>query len=61
MEETLCSTVEDTDALLLLIEQYAYPDDPVYIRKDHGYYLLAQDVQQCISVFKEKIVNNLEK
>ena len=58
-EETLCSTMEDTDALMKLIETHPYPRDQTYIRKNHGYYILGRDIKHCLHVFENKIIRNL--
>lgn len=56
--ETMCSTKDDTDALIQLIDVFPYPRDQTYVRKNHGYYILGKDVEDCLHVFESKIIQN---
>lgn len=45
------STPEDTEALDSLFAQHPYGDDQqVYIRKGHGFFVLAQSVESAVEV-----------
>ena len=54
-EETVCSTPEDSAALLKLLKQYAYPEHKVFIRKNHGFILLDNSITDVNTTFKEKL------
>jgi hypothetical protein len=51
--ETLFSTPPDLKALLDLFHSYPYPQHQVYVRKNHGFFLLAQDQDEAIRVFDQ--------
>jgi len=55
-EDTLFSTREDMEALVKLIRQYPYPLNKVFIRKNHGYYLLGEDMSDCVENSLNKII-----
>ena len=59
IEETTCSTPEDTEALLELIRKYPYPENRVYIRKGHGFVLLGRDLEDATHTFRKLIVPHL--
>ncbi len=54
-EESLFSTPEDTQALLDLMFQYPYPQNRVFIRKGHGFYILGKDIKDAMKTFYEKV------
>ena len=58
-EETLFSTPEDTQALMTLLTTHPYPKDEVYIRKGHGFLLLAADTQHASKVFEARMKRHL--
>lgn len=47
-EETMFSTPEDVDALMGLLGRFAYPDNKVFIRRGHGFLILAASVGAAI-------------
>jgi hypothetical protein len=49
--ETLFSTPADLNALLDLLQHYPYPQYQVYVRKNHGFFLLAQDYDDAMNIF----------
>jgi hypothetical protein len=54
-EETLFSTPADLEALMTLFEQYPYPEHQCYVRKNHGFFLLAQSEEEAIQVLRSKL------
>lgn len=46
-EETLFSTPADLDALENLFKKYPYPEHRCYIRRGHGFFLLADSVEDA--------------
>ena len=54
-KETLFSTPPDTEALLELFEHYPYPKYKVFIRKGHGFMLLAESMEDAVEVFRKQI------
>ena len=61
MEETLFSTPEDTAALMKLFKDFPYPSHKIFIRKGHGFMLLAVDMEDGMRVFREKLHPFLKK
>ncbi len=55
-EETLFSTPADTEALVDLIEQFPYPENNVYIRKNHGFFILGETVSDMLKIFNDRVV-----
>ncbi|CAB9510496.1 Importin-beta N-terminal domain [Seminavis robusta] len=51
--ETLFSTPADLNALMDLLEQHPYPKHQIFIRKNHGFFLLAQDQDEACRIFRE--------
>lgn len=51
-EETLFSTPEDTAALMTLFDKFPYPANKMFIRKGHGFVLLADSITQAMEVFE---------
>lgn len=56
-KETLFSTPDDLHQLMALFEKYPYPKHQVYVRKQHGFFLLAQNEEEACDVFRTKICN----
>ena len=55
-EETLFSTPPDTEALLGLIKSYPYPENKIYVRKNHGFFILGDNVGDTVDSFKRKVL-----
>ena len=53
--ETAASTPEDTAALMELFGTYAYPESKVFIRKGHGFVILAGDVEEGMAIFRNVV------
>mmetsp|Transcript_19446 Transcript_19446/g.29231 ORF Transcript_19446/g.29231 Transcript_19446/m.29231 type:complete len:276 (+) Transcript_19446:65-892(+) len=53
--ETLFSTPEDLKALMDLFKENPYPKHQVYVRKNHGFFLLSQDEREACRIFEEKL------
>mmetsp|Transcript_24427 Transcript_24427/g.44901 ORF Transcript_24427/g.44901 Transcript_24427/m.44901 type:complete len:308 (-) Transcript_24427:8-931(-) len=54
-KETLFSTPADLDALIHLFEKFPYPQHHFFVRLNHGFFLLADTVQEAIHLFKTKL------
>ena len=59
-QETLFSTPEDLDALEELFKSYPYPEYRCYIRRGHGFFLLADDVADAEAHFEALILPLLQ-
>lgn len=59
--ETLFSTPEDLIELEKLFSVYPYPQHHIYIRKNHGFFLLADSVDEALDIFKDIILPHLQK
>ncbi len=57
--ETLFSTPEDLAALEVLLESHPYPGTTVYIRRGHGFFLLAGSVEEAAMRFEQLIVPHM--
>ena len=55
-EETLFSTPSDTEAFIGLIEKYPYPKNKIYIRKNHGFFILGETIADTVEVFKRRVL-----
>lgn len=55
-EETMCSTPEDTAALMDLFAKYPYPEYKVFIRKGHGFVVLGKNMQDALDTLKNVVV-----
>merc|ERR550532_1244328 len=53
---TCASTPEDTEALLTLMKEFPYPGADTYIRRDHGFFILGQDMRQARKIFQNRII-----
>lgn len=58
-KETLFSTPADTEALAEIFETHPWPDHNVFVRKNHGFFLLATSADEAINVFQAKILSPL--
>ena len=58
-EETLFSTPEDVTALEGLFRENPYPEQKLFLRKNHGFFLLADSVTQAIEVYQRCILPHL--
>ena len=58
-EQTLFSTPSDAKALLDLLSKHPYPDNRVFIRKGHGFLLLAIDMEDAVDTFRKLIKPHL--
>lgn len=58
-KETLFSTLEDVEALDSLFEKFPYPDNHVYIRQNHGFFLLAENEKEVVELFRKLIKPNI--
>lgn len=56
IKETLFSTPEDLDELERLFEQYPYPKHQIYIRKNHGFFLLADSIAEAVRIYENSIL-----
>jgi len=54
-KETLFSTPDDRRALMDLIGQHPYPKHNIFIRKNHGFFMLAQSADEACRHFRETI------
>lgn len=59
-EETLFSTPEDLDALEELFKSHPYPTFRCFIRRGHGFFLLADDVADAEAQFEALVLPLLE-
>lgn len=57
-EETLFSTPADTKAMFDLLKRYPYPKDQIFVRKNHGFYILGKDLGECERVLTTKLINS---
>lgn len=55
-EETLFSTPADTKAMFTLLEEYEYPEWKIFVRKNHGFYILGKDLDECRDVMDNQLV-----
>lgn len=60
-EETVFSTPSDLVALETLFTKYPYPQNCCYIRRGHGFFLLADTVVDAANSFEKLIVPLLDK
>ena len=56
--ETLFSTPEDLQALEQLFATYSYPEHNIFIRLGHGFFLLADTVDEALILFRKNILAN---
>ncbi len=55
-EETLFSTPGDSQALVDLMKKYPYPKYKIYIRKNHGFFIAGNSIDETLQVFKDKVL-----
>ena len=58
-EETLFSTRDDTDALMTLVDRFPYPQHDIFIRKAHGFLLLAGSTAAAKATFDARMKPHL--
>ena len=58
-EETLFSTRDDTDALMALVDRFPYPQHDIFIRKAHGFLLLAGSTAAAKATFDARMKPHL--
>mmetsp|Transcript_37366 Transcript_37366/g.80466 ORF Transcript_37366/g.80466 Transcript_37366/m.80466 type:complete len:245 (+) Transcript_37366:33-767(+) len=51
-DETLFSTPEDVEALMTLFKSFPYPQHKVFIRRGHGFLILAESVEAAVQELK---------
>jgi len=56
-EETLFSTPADTKAMFTLLAEYPFPKWKIFVRKNHGFYILGKDIDECRRVLEETLGN----
>jgi len=61
IEQTLFSTREDYNALAGLISKFPYPKSKLFIRRDHGFFLLAQTFTEALTLVHNLILPALSK
>eukprot|EP01095_Lingulamoeba_sp_RSL-Kostka_P008703 TRINITY_DN2952_c1_g1_i1.p1 TRINITY_DN2952_c1_g1~~TRINITY_DN2952_c1_g1_i1.p1 ORF type:complete len:283 (+),score=63.08 TRINITY_DN2952_c1_g1_i1:581-1429(+) len=54
--ETMCSTREDYNELKILLNDYPFPKNQLYIRKHHGFWLLADSFEKTSNVLENTII-----
>ena len=57
--ETLFSTREDLNALESLFQKYSYPSYQIFIRRGHGFFLLAEDLDEALLLFRSLILPHI--
>jgi hypothetical protein len=55
-EETLFSTPDDLAALEALFRERPYPADALYVRRGHGFFLLAGSVAEVAAAFEQRVL-----
>ena len=60
-KETLFSTPADLDALVNLLEEYPYPKHNIFVRLNHGFFLLADTPDEAIHLFETKLCSTSMK
>jgi hypothetical protein len=53
--ETPFSTPDDLDALMDLLRRYPYPENQLWIRKNHGFFLLAESEEEACRLFRTRL------
>ena len=54
-EETLFSTPADTKAMFTLLEKFPFPSSKIFVRKNHGFFILGVDLDDCRKVMDDKL------
>lgn len=60
-EQTLFSTREDVQALTRLFERFPYPQTRVWIRRGHGFFILADSIDEALGIFRRQIVPHMHR
>jgi hypothetical protein len=60
-DETLFSTPEDLEALTAMFRTHPYPKHRVFIRKGHGFFILADTITEAQDVFRATIVRRMQE
>lgn len=55
-EETVFSTREDLTALEGMFSQYPYPNNKIFLRRGHGFFLLADSMEEAIALVKTVVL-----
>ena len=55
-EETMFSTPEDAAALRKLLESHSYPENTIYVRKGHGFVILAHNFSESTQIFEKRVI-----
>eukprot|EP00747_Dinoflagellata_sp_TGD_P121250 gnl/TRDRNA2_/TRDRNA2_173397_c0_seq1.p1 gnl/TRDRNA2_/TRDRNA2_173397_c0~~gnl/TRDRNA2_/TRDRNA2_173397_c0_seq1.p1 ORF type:complete len:321 (-),score=62.89 gnl/TRDRNA2_/TRDRNA2_173397_c0_seq1:122-1084(-) len=55
MEETMFSTPEDVEALMGLFKNHPYPQHRMFVRRGHGFLLLARSISEGIAELRKYI------
>jgi hypothetical protein len=58
-QETLFSTPEDLEQLEALFARHPYPEHRCYIRRGHGFFLLAEGPEEAATLFERLILRHL--
>lgn len=54
-EETMFSTPDDLRALLDVAGRYPYPQNKIFIRRGHGFFILGKDVPDALLTFRRVV------
>lgn len=54
-EETLFSTPDDLRALLDVAGRYPYPQNKIFIRRGHGFFILGKDITDALLTFRRVV------
>ena len=60
-EETLFSTPADTKAMFTLLEKYEFPKWKIFVRKNHGFYILGKNLDECREVLDNQLIAKQSK
>jgi len=55
-KETLFSTPDDMHELVLLLKQYPFPLNKVFVRKGHGFLVLGKTTAETVETFKANVM-----
>ncbi|CAG8800411.1 44335_t:CDS:2, partial [Gigaspora margarita] len=54
-KETRFSTREDVQEMLSLLEKWPYPENKVFLRKKHGFFILGQNAQEVFDIYESQV------
>lgn len=54
-QATLCGTPEDLEQLSDLLKKYPYPENKLFVRRNHGFFLLADSSSEAIQIFEKRL------